>query len=334
MARRLLITDHALHRFAERHPEVEELAPNERRQVFLAELEHGVPFGWQLGDDELRLLPSGVVAVISSRDGVGIVKTVLTKNLAIANMQSQGFVPTRLRRLDRPDPRAPKDESDTDAPAESAADPVMEATMRRLAEKHLSEGIGKKGRNALLRELGYDPSGPAGDVYRAALHAMREAKRAADHEQALRNRRPRGPGITPTQLTDFATRYTAAWCSHEPQRVAEFFAEEGSLTLNRGAPAIGRAAIATAAEGFMTAFPDLVVHMDRLGVTGPTVYYHWTLTGTNTGPSGTGRPVHISGVEEWTFDPDGRIAQSLGYFDEAAYRGHPLEASPSGTRKS
>ncbi|HET7603204.1 MAG TPA: ester cyclase [Gemmatimonadales bacterium] len=82
----------------------------------------------------------------------------------------------------------------------------------------------------------------------------------------------------------------------------------------------GRAAIATAAQGFTTAIPDLVVTMDSLKTTGPTVGSHWTLTGTDTGLGGTGRSVHISGYEEWTFGPDGRIAQSLGHFDEAANR--------------
>jgi hypothetical protein len=27
-----------------------------------------------------------------------------------------------------------------------------------------------------------------------------------------------------------------------------------------------------------------------------------------------------TGMKEWTFGPDGRIARSLGHFDEAAYR--------------
>jgi uncharacterized protein (TIGR02246 family) len=126
--------------------------------------------------------------------------------------------------------------------------------------------------------------------------------------------------MTPAQLTEFAARYTAAWCSHEPERVAEFFTESGSLTINLGVPAVGRAAIATAARGFMTAFPDLIVTMDSLQSTESTVRYHWTLTGTNTGPDGTGRPLHISGYEEWKFGPDGRIAESLGHFDEAVYR--------------
>ena len=191
--------------------------------------------------------------------------------------------------------------------------------MRQLAEQHVSQGVGKKERNAQLRALGYDPGGPDGEVYRAVLRTAREARLAADREQAFQNRW-RGQGMTPTQLTDFGARYTAAWCSHESGRVAGFFAEQGSLTINRGAPAIGRAAIAAAAQGFMTAFPDLVVVMDSVLATGPTVFYRWTLTGTNTGPGGTGRRVQISGYEEWTFGPDGLIAQSLGYFDEAAYR--------------
>jgi hypothetical protein len=132
--------------------------------------------------------------------------------------------------------------------------------------------------------------------------------------------RTKNMAMTPMQLNEFAIRYTAAWCSHEPQRVPEFFAEHSSLTINRGVPAVGRAAIATAAQGFMTAFPDLVVVMDSLETAGPTVRYHWTLTGTNTRLGGNGRPVHVSGYEEWTFGPDGRIAQSCGHFDEAAYR--------------
>ncbi len=315
MAPRLAISDHALDRFAERHPELDGLALNESRQVFLAELERGVPFGGQLGADELLLLPSGLVAVITWDEGVGIVKTVLTRDHAIASMQSQGLLPTPFRRRARPVGDLPsKEASEPDPPR---VDPRVEDTLRQLAEKHLGEGIGKKKRNALLRELGYDLEGPVGEAYRAIFRAAREAKEAADREEALRKRRP---GLTYTQLTDLAVRYTAAWCSHEPERVAEFFAVDGSLTINRGAPAIGRAAIAIAAEGFMTAFPDLVVVMNSLAVSGPAVYYHWTLTGTNTGHGGTGRRVQISGYEEWSFDRDGRIARSLGYFDEAAYR--------------
>ena len=122
------------------------------------------------------------------------------------------------------------------------------------------------------------------------------------------------------KLNDFATRYTAAWCSHNASSVASFFAEDGSLTINQGSPSIGRAAITAAAQGFMTAFPDLVVTMDRLGADRDRITYQWTLTGTNTGPGGTGKPVRISGYEEWRIGADGLIAESMGYFDEAEYQ--------------
>ena len=101
--------------------------------------------------------------------------------------------------------------------------------------------------------------------------------------------------------------------------VAAFFSEQGSLTINDGAPAVGRAAITASAQAFMTAFPDMVVAMNSVGTQGSRILYRWTLTGTNTGPGGTGKAVRISGHEEWTFGPEGLIARSLGHFDEADY---------------
>lgn len=126
--------------------------------------------------------------------------------------------------------------------------------------------------------------------------------------------------MDPARLKDFATRYTAAWCSQHPEEVASFFAETGSLKINDGKPAVGRAEIAASARGFMTAFPDMVVTMDTLEVQGDIAVYRWTLTGTNTGPGGTGKAVRISGYEEWTIGADGFIAASLGHFDEAEYQ--------------
>jgi hypothetical protein len=119
---------------------------------------------------------------------------------------------------------------------------------------------------------------------------------------------------------EFAIRYTAAWCSHDPARVASFFAEGGSLKINEGDPSVGRAAITETARGLMTALPDMVVTMDELGLAGDHATYHWTLAGTNTGPGGTGKGVRISGYEEWRLGPDGLIAESKGHFDEAEYR--------------
>ena len=121
------------------------------------------------------------------------------------------------------------------------------------------------------------------------------------------------------RLREFGTKYTAAWCSQNAPGVAAFFAEGGSLKINGGTLSVGRTAITAAAQGFMTAFPDMVVTMDSVSLDGGRAVYRWTLTGTNTGPGGTGSAVRISGHEEWTFGADGLIADSRGHFDQAEY---------------
>lgn len=123
-----------------------------------------------------------------------------------------------------------------------------------------------------------------------------------------------------SKLADFAMRYAAAWSSRSPAKLASFYAENGSLTVNGGAPAIGRPAITATAQGYMTAFPDMVVKLDSVSEEGGHTVFHWTWTGTNTGPGGTGKVVRISGYEEWTLGPDGLIVESKGHFDEAEYR--------------
>jgi len=122
------------------------------------------------------------------------------------------------------------------------------------------------------------------------------------------------------ELREFAARYTAAWCGQDASSVAAFFAPGGSLSVNGGAPAVGRDAIAALAQSFMTAFPDLHVTMDQLLVEDGGTEYHWTLSGTNTGPGGTGKRVRISGFERWRIGADGLIAESQGQFDDTDYR--------------
>ncbi|HKE07845.1 MAG TPA: hypothetical protein VKB48_08425 [Candidatus Acidoferrum sp.] len=95
------------------------------------------------------------------------------------------------------------------------------------------------------------------------------------------------------KLHDFAVRYTAAWCSKDPARVAAFYDPNGSLSVNGGSPSVGRAAITQAASEFM---------------------------GTNTGPGGTNHKVRISGFESWKLSPNGLILESRGTFDQKEYR--------------
>ena len=125
--------------------------------------------------------------------------------------------------------------------------------------------------------------------------------------------------MTGDNLTEFAKRYAEAWCSHHPEKVASFFAENGSLRVNDGPTAVGRAAIAEIAREFMTTFPDMVVTFDKLEPRGEATAFHWTLIGTNSGPGGTGERVRISGYELWKIDNDGLIENSKGLFDAAEY---------------
>ena len=125
--------------------------------------------------------------------------------------------------------------------------------------------------------------------------------------------------MTGDKLARFAQRYAEAWCSQNPERVAAFFAENGLLTVNDEPPAVGRAAIAEIAREFMRDFPAMVVTFDKLEPQSNATAFHWTLTGTNTGPGGTGKRVRISGYELWKIDNDGLIAESKGHFDSAEY---------------
>jgi len=125
--------------------------------------------------------------------------------------------------------------------------------------------------------------------------------------------------VTSNRLKEFAKRYAKAWCSQNPDSVAAFFAERGSISINNGPPAVGRAAIAKEAEAFLTTFPDMIVTFDKLEPRGDRTAFHWTLTGTNSGPGGTGNRVQINGYELWKIDTNGLIAESKGHFDAAEY---------------
>ncbi len=121
------------------------------------------------------------------------------------------------------------------------------------------------------------------------------------------------------ELREFAQRYANAWSSQQPGSVASFFAESGSLRVNGADPAVGRPAITEVAQGFMTAFPDMVVTLEDLVRTPRGFEFHWRLVGTNDGPGGTGKGVDIKGYEEWTLGADGLVLNSDGHFDAAEY---------------
>src|SRR5437868_3463883 len=131
------------------------------------------------------------------------------------------------------------------------------------------------------------------------------------------------------KITQFAKLYAEAWCSQNPESVAAFFAENGSLSVNDGPPAVGRAAIGEIARAFMRDFPDMVVMMNKVTRKSDGTKFNWTLTGTNTEPGGTGKRVRISGHELWQFNNAGLIESSKGHFDSAEYE-RQLKHGPDG----
>ncbi len=138
-------------------------------------------------------------------------------------------------------------------------------------------------------------------------------------DESIKNKTTNKKTMEQEELQNFATKYAAAWCSQQPETVASFFDSTGSLKVNDALPAIGRTEITKVAEGFMIAFPDMKVSMDSLVTNSKQTEFHWTLTGKNTGPNGTGNSVHISGVELWELNDKGLIQKSIGSFDAKEY---------------
>lgn len=121
------------------------------------------------------------------------------------------------------------------------------------------------------------------------------------------------------KMVKFGERYTEAWNSRVPANMAAHYAEDGTLIINNGTPSKGRAELAASAESFMVAFPDLHLTMDSLVEDSGKYNYHWTFSGTNTGPGGTGNKVVFSGFERWTMNEEGLIQSSIGTFDAEDY---------------
>lgn len=128
------------------------------------------------------------------------------------------------------------------------------------------------------------------------------------------------PDMDIDDTNGFASRYAEAWSSQDPAAFALFYAEDGALIVNDGAPSVGREAIEQTAGEFMTSFPDMLVRLVELERADDRVIFHWHWTGTNTGPGGNGNAVDLTGYEVWTLDDDGLIRESRGHYDETEYQ--------------
>jgi len=126
-------------------------------------------------------------------------------------------------------------------------------------------------------------------------------------------------GFVPRDLASvrvLAEKYAAAWSSHDPDAVASFYEENGSIIINQGDPVVGRSAISTTAAGFYAAFPDLVIHLDNFRLSGNHVLLVWTMEGKH---SETGNFVKVDGWWQWTLGENLHVRESFGWFDVEDY---------------
>jgi uncharacterized protein (TIGR02246 family) len=122
--------------------------------------------------------------------------------------------------------------------------------------------------------------------------------------------------IDDDRMRAVADGYTSAWNSGSAEAVAEFYAPDGRIVINRGEPWEGRAGVARMVAGFYADVPDLRLVCDGLRVAGDHVVYLWTFTGSH---SGSGRPLRVVGWEEWEVDADLRVKSSRGWYDADDY---------------
>lgn len=122
---------------------------------------------------------------------------------------------------------------------------------------------------------------------------------------------------THDSIQNLARDYALAWSSGDPAAVAEFFAEDGEIIINRGDPCKGRAEIVEMARGFHAAFPDLEVRCDLMRTAGAHAIFVWTLEGHH---DQTGNHVVARGWEEWELDGNLKVQRSLGWFDADDYQ--------------
>ena len=118
------------------------------------------------------------------------------------------------------------------------------------------------------------------------------------------------------KIREMAEAYTAAWNTGSPEAVAEFYAPDGRIVINRGEPWDGRARVAEMAAGFFADVPDLALVCDNVRCAGEHVAYFWTFTGTH---SATKKSLSISGWEEWDLDANLKVKASRGWYDADEY---------------
>jgi steroid delta-isomerase-like uncharacterized protein len=125
---------------------------------------------------------------------------------------------------------------------------------------------------------------------------------------------------------DVVKGYLAAWNAHDSAAAAAFFADDVSyLDASVGTPVVGRDAAKTQViDAFLNAAPDAVwAPKGDFVVSGDSVAFEWTFSGTNTGAwadgtAATGKSFSFSGVTMIHVSGD-KIGYQADYYDALGF---------------
>jgi steroid delta-isomerase-like uncharacterized protein len=115
-----------------------------------------------------------------------------------------------------------------------------------------------------------------------------------------------------------ATRWSAAWNSHDPAKVAALFAEDGVYEdIPFGSTNRGAAALRKYAADYFAAVPDMKTVVTGSALRNGSGYVEWVFSGTDVGLYKTGKPFSIRGVSIIA-TKNGKVTRDRDYYDLAA----------------
>jgi steroid delta-isomerase-like uncharacterized protein len=132
----------------------------------------------------------------------------------------------------------------------------------------------------------------------------------------------------PTSLVEFATAYSGAWASHDPDAIAAMHTDDSVFDLHDlGAPATGRAAVRDLIATLLKIAPDLRFKPVRVHFGGEHFVTEYVMSGT-----AQGKPFAIAGADVFTMR-EGLVGRKDTYLDWLAYE-RQVGIDPSVTIRS
>ena len=124
----------------------------------------------------------------------------------------------------------------------------------------------------------------------------------------------------------FFDEYVAAWNSHDTEKIAEFFAEDGiHEDVAVGSIFHGKTELKAGLAPLFAACPDFKLELKKLFVAGNWVAQEWVMSGTQIGDfsglgiAATGKRFSVRGASI-TELRDGKIARNTDYWDLESMR--------------